>query len=288
VPGLLEDQVVLVTGGARGQGRAHALRSAAEGARVIILDIGVGIPGLPYQTATPDDARQTRMLVEEGGGQALLIEADVRSQSDLDSAVASGLSHFGRIDSLIANAGIWSFFSITELNEERWSEMIDINLGGAFRSMKAVTPHMQERKSGSLVFISSVNGLEPAVNYTHYTSSKHGVIGLMTSAALELARDGIRANAICPGAIDTPMNDNQAAYDMMAGHPGGTREDRWQGGFHYGALRGRSFLDPSAVADAAVFLNSGLARHVTGATIPVDAGHLVLQGINMDPVRQFD
>jgi SDR family mycofactocin-dependent oxidoreductase len=283
--GILDGKTALITGGARGQGRAHAVRSAQEGSDVILVDITDPVHTPPYRTASAEDMAETVRLVEQTGQKALALSGDVRSQSDLDSAVARGLESFGKIDILIANAGIWSFKPIWELDERTWDEMIDINLGGVYRSIRAVTPHMMDRESGSIVVISSVSGLEPAFGYAHYASAKHGLIGLMSTVALELGPYGIRANAICPGAVDTPMTDNQTVWDMVAGHEGGTRADRHEGGFHQGALKGRSFLAPEAIADTAVYLNSALAEHVTGVAIPVDAGHMILQGINMDPTR---
>jgi NAD(P)-dependent dehydrogenase (short-subunit alcohol dehydrogenase family) len=116
-------------------------------------------------------------------------------------------------------------------------------------------------------------------------AAKHGVIGLMKNIALELAPYVIRCNSINPGAIRTPMTDHQGAWDMFAGHPGGTEEDLIEGGYHFTALKGTSFMDPQVIADTALYLNSDLAAKVTGVTIPVDAGHLILTGINATPVK---
>lgn len=144
---------------------------------------------------------------------------------------------------------------------------------------------MIERQSGSIVITSSVNGLEPGMNYAHYVATKHGVIGLMKNIALELAPHGIRCNSINPGAIRTPMTDQQGAWDMFAGHEGGTPDDLIEGGYHFHALKGHSFMPPEVIANTALYLNSDLAASVTGVTIPVDAGHLLLTGVNQEPVR---
>lgn len=144
---------------------------------------------------------------------------------------------------------------------------------------------MIERKSGSIVITSSVNGLEPGRNYSHYVAAKHGVVGLMKNIALELAPFGIRCNSINPGAIKTPMTDHQGAWDMFAGREGGTEADMIAGGYHFHALKGTTFMPPEVIADTALYLNSHLAASVTGVTIPVDAGHLLLTGINPDPVE---
>jgi NAD(P)-dependent dehydrogenase (short-subunit alcohol dehydrogenase family) len=142
--------------------------------------------------------------------------------------------------------------------------MIGVNLTGVWKSAQAVAPHMIERQSGSIVITSSTNGLEAGMNYAHYVPAKHGVIGLMKNIALEFAPYGIRCNSINPGAIKTPMTDHQGAWDMFAGHPGGTEADMLEGGYHCAALTGTTFMDPQVIADTALYLNSGLAARVTG------------------------
>jgi SDR family mycofactocin-dependent oxidoreductase len=283
--GLLEGQVVFITGGARGQGRAHAIASANEGADVVLFDRIDDVDTVGYPLATKDDLQQTGKEVEALGRRALAVVGDVRSQRDLDDAVAGALSEFGKIDSVVANAGIWAMGPFWELTEQQWDDMIGICLSGVWRTAKAVAPHMIERQSGSMVMISSVDGLEPGGVYAHYTSAKHGVLGLMKAVAFELAPHGVRCNAICPGAVDTPMLNNQPGYDLISGHPGGTRDDLVEGGHRFNVLKSTALLDPMNIADAAVYLNSGLAARVTGVTMPVDAGHMLLAGYNHNPVR---
>lgn len=283
--GLLDGKVVFITGGARGQGRAHAVTSAREGADVILFDIVEPVATTQYRTATAEDMTQTVKQVEHLGRRAIGVAGDVRAQSDLDGAVSRGISEFGKIDIIIANAGIWGVKPFWEMDDQTWTEMLDINLTGVYRSTRAVATHMMKRQSGSIVITSSVNGLEPGLNYAHYVAAKYGVIGLMQSIALELAPYGIRANAISPGAIDTPMTDHQAAYDLFAGHPGGTPEDRNEGGHSFHALKSKGFLSPQVIADTALYLNSELAAAVTGVVIPVDAGHLLLPGVNTNVTK---
>lgn len=283
--GLLDGKVILITGGARGQGRAHAVVSATAGADVAVVDIADQIGSVNYKMAITSDLEETVRQVEATGRRALSRVADVRDQSQLDDAVHATIEAFGKIDILIANAGIWTQGPFWELTEEQWSEMIDVNLSGVWRSAKAVVPHMIANGSGSIVVIASVNGLEPGLNFSHYVSAKHGVIGLMKNIALELAPHGVRCNAISPGAILTPMADHQDAWDLFAGHPGGTKEEMIASGRHYGALKGTTFLAPEVIANAALFLNSELAAMVTGATLPVDAGHLLMPGMNLNPVE---
>jgi SDR family mycofactocin-dependent oxidoreductase len=281
--GMLDGKVVLVTGGSRGQGRAHALTSAREGADVIIVDVTSDLPSVTYPLARDEDMATTVQAVEELGQRIVAVEADVRDQAQLDAAVARGISEFGQIDALIANAGIWTQAPFWKLTDEQWEEMIAVNLSGVWRSAKAVAPHMIERQTGSIVMISSVNGLEAGPNFAHYTAAKHGVVGLMKTVALELAPYGIRCNSVHPGAVRSGMTENQMAFDMYKGGPGGTVDDLIAAGRHYGALKATTFMPPETIADATLFLNSDLASSVTGAALPVEAGHLLIPGVNSAP-----
>ena len=283
--GLLDGKVAFITGGARGQGRAHAVTCAREGADVVLFDIADQLSTINYAMSTQADLDDTVALVEEHDHRALAIKGDVRDQGQLDDAVSQGIAEFGKIDILIANAGIWALKPFWELTDEDWNQTVDTNLTGVWRSAKAVAPHMIEQQSGSIVMTSSINGLEPGANYANYVSAKYGVVGLMKSVALELAPHGIRCNSVNPGAIRTGMTDNQDGYDLFAGHPGGTQEDLIAGGYSFHALKGVSFMDPQVIADGALFLNSHLASHITGVALPIDAGHLALPGVKLNPVR---
>jgi SDR family mycofactocin-dependent oxidoreductase len=281
--GLLEGKVALITGAGRGQGRAHAVLSAQEGADVVVFDTDVSIGSVPYQLAGKEAVAETVRLVEETGRRAIGVVGDVRNQSDLDGAVRQGIDAFGTIDILIANAGIVSMAPIWDLTDDLWQDMLDVNLTGVWRSVRAVLPHMRERRSGSIVMTSSTNGKEPAAEYAHYTASKHGVLGLMKSVALEGAEYGIRCNAILPGAINTAQIQFPYIMDKMAGEPGaGTLEHAHRAGYYYHALPEPS-MPPEVTARTALYLNSDLASVVTGAAIPVDAGHALLSGVNRDP-----
>ena len=284
--GMLDGQVALITGGARGQGRAHAVTCAREGASVVIFDLTRPTVDVDYPLATADDHAETVRQVEAAGGRAIAVDGDVRDQGALDGAVTRAVSEFGRLDILIANAGIWTNSPFWELTDQQWEETVGVNFTGVWRSAKAVTPHMIERKSGSIVIISSVGGQEPGRNSAHYSSTKHGVLGLMKNIALELGPYGVRCNAITPGAIKTPMTNHQRAWDLYAGHPNGTQDDLMEAGYNYGILRGRTFMDPKVIADTALYLNSSLADNVTGVTIPVDAGHLLLHKRNLNPIKE--
>jgi SDR family mycofactocin-dependent oxidoreductase len=283
----LHGRVALVTGAARGQGRSHALTLAEAGADIIAADICASVPTAPYPLATREDLDTTAAEIEKLDRRVLPMECDIRSSAQLDAVVTAGLAEFGKIDILVANAGIWALGNVWELTDEQWTEVVDINLNGTWRTIKAVVPSMIEARGGSIVVTASVNGFEAGGGMTHYVAAKHGVLGLMKNAALELGRFNIRCNAVCPGIVDTKMNDWQGCYDMMAGHPGGTQEDRRQGAYSWSVLAGRGLLRPSAVSKAVLWLASDDSGDVTGVALPVDGGHSILPGVNPDPVRDF-
>ncbi|RFU19129.1 mycofactocin-coupled SDR family oxidoreductase [Geodermatophilus marinus] len=280
----LAGKVALVTGAARGQGRAHAVTLAREGADVVAVDIDAQVATVPYDTAREDDLRETAAAVEALDRRILARTADVRSSAALAEVVAEGLDAFGQIDVLVANAGVFSQAPFWEMDEQTWDDVLDVNLKGVWRCMKAVAPHMVGRRSGSIVLTSSVNGFRGNPGAAHYAASKHGVLGLMRSAALELGPHRVRVNAVCPGLVDTPMVNWPGLYDRMAGRPGGTRADFEAAALHYGILGGQGGLPPETVADAAAWLASDGAWAVTGQAIAVDAGHLALPGFNPAPL----
>lgn len=286
--GRLDGKVALITGGARGQGRSHALTLARAGADIVALDILDQIETVPFQMARQDDLDQTVSQIEELDRRALGIKADVRSQEQLDRAVEETIATFGKLDIVVANAGIWSKAPLHELTDEMWNDMFDVNSTGVWRTIKAAIPQMMEQKAGAIVVTSSVNGLEPGLDYCHYVASKHSALGIMKTAALEYARYGVRVNAVCPGFIDTPMTDWPGAYEMTTGSREGTREEHLRGGHYWHALAGNGVMPPSAVSGAVLWLVSPESAHVTGVAIPVDAGHMILPGVNSDPVFAED
>ena len=282
--GRLTGRVAFITGGARGQGRAHALALAREGADIVTVDIAAQIDTVPYEMSTAEDLQATVDMVEELDRRIVAIQGDVRSQEQLDAAASAAVDTFGHIDILVANAGIWSLGRLWELTDQAWDDMIDVSLTGVWRTMKAVLPHMIEaQRGGSVILTSSVNGLEGAGIYAHYVAAKHGVLGLMRAGALELAPYGIRCNAVCPGFIDTKMTDWQGAYEMTGGHEGATRAEHEAGAYHWHALAGRGLLKPEAVSGAVLWLASDESQEVTGLAIPVDAGHSILPGFSPAP-----
>ena len=281
--GRLDGKVAMITGGARGQGRAHAVTLAREGADIILVDVAKEIEGLPFEPATFADLSETAAAVEDLDRRVIAIQGDVRSQPDLDSAVARGIEEFGQIDILVANAGIWTIGRFWELSDERWQLELDVCLTGVWRSAKAVAPHMIERRTGSIVMTSSVLGFEGSYASGHYVAAKHGVLGLMRTAAIELGPYGVRCNAICPGFTDTRLNDRQDVYDLMAGGSGGKPEHRVQAARHWSLLTDVALIPPNAQSNAVLWLVSDESAYVTGIAIPVDAGHLASPGFNPAP-----
>jgi NAD(P)-dependent dehydrogenase (short-subunit alcohol dehydrogenase family) len=283
--GKLEGKVAFITGAGRGMGASHARVLAQEGAAVVLLDAPAPVPTAEYAMSTLEALTSVADDVLAAGGHALVVEGDVRLQADVDRAVAKGIAEFGKIDLLVANAGIWGELGrIWEMSEEAWQETVNINLSGVWRSIKAVAPNMIENGEGSMVLISSVVGIgEGLPGSANYAAAKHGVIGLLRTAALELGPLNIRVNAVCPGHIRTGLHGWQGALDLMAGHPGGTLDDLQEAGHHYGILKGRGPLDPSDVSQTVAFLLSDEASNLTGAIIPVDAGHTILPRTNQSP-----
>ncbi len=282
--GRLEGKVAFITGGARGQGRAIAAKFASEGADIAICDICAQLPTVPYPLANTDDLAETVRLIERSGRRCLADIADVRDQAALDRVVAKAIDELGQIDIVCVNAGIVNFAAFWEMPEDVWDEMIDVNLTGVWKTVKAVAPHMMERTRGSIILTSSSNGREPAPELAHYTAAKHGVIGLMKSFAYELGPYGIRVNTILPGPILTPMTNNEPTRSWIFGRPKASLEDYLQATRNWHVLRGRAALPASAIADAMIWLASDESLHVTGVELPVDAGHLILPGMNMSPV----
>lgn len=274
----LKGKVALITGAARGQGRAHALAFAREGADVIAVDNCRQIGSVPYSMSSDDDLEKTTEGVRAAGRRALALRADVRSRDELSTAVASATSEFGGIDVVLINHGIWTRSPLWELSEESWQDMIDVNLTGAWRTLAVVAPVLIRQRSGSVILVSSTDGVEGQNGAAHYTAAKAGVLGLMRSAAQELAEYGIRCNAICPGFVDTPMTDWQGCYDLTGGKPGSTRDDQEKHAYRWNAIGG--IIQPEEISGATVFLASDEASRITGVVLPVDAGHLVLPAYN--------
>ena len=195
--GRVAGKVALVTGAARGQGRSHAVRLAAEGADIVAVDVCAPIADVAYPTATPEDLATTARLVEEAGARVVTAVVDVRDAAGLAAAVAEGAAHLGGLDVAVANAGVCSIQRWDEVTPELWETVIGINLTGVWNTCTAAIPHMVER-GGSLILVSSAAGLKGQPFLTPYVASKHGLVGIMRSLSNELASRNIRVNSLHP------------------------------------------------------------------------------------------
>jgi SDR family mycofactocin-dependent oxidoreductase len=264
--GRFAGQVVLVTGAARGQGRSHAVRFAAEGADVIAVDYcSEPESGLPYPAARPADLEETAALVTRAGGRIVTCATDIRDHDGLREAVVAATAQLGPVDVAVANAGILSFGLTWELSEREWRDVVDTNLTGGWNTAKAVIPEMIDQgNGGSIIFTSSVSGMRWTPFLGHYVASKHAVIGLMRNLANELAPHRIRVNVICPSAVDTVMANDAAIGDLLDGH------DDWRPSFTNPMPMQRMTTDD--VSNAVLWLSSEEARYITGVVLPIDAG----------------
>jgi len=271
--GRVEGKVAFITGAARGQGRSHAIRLAQEGADIIAIDICEALPENPYPPATEEDLAETVRQVEALDRRIVARKADVRDFDALKAAVDEGVAELGRLDIVAANAGIAGTYNTGEnIPEYDWSNMIDINLSGVWRTCKVAIPHLKASGGGSIIITSSDAGLFAFPNLAHYVSAKHGLVGLMRTLALELAADFIRVNSVHPTVVNTPMVNNDATFRLFRPDlENPTVEDFKAAAVSINALP-IAWVEPVDISNAVLFLASDEARYVTGITLPVDAG----------------
>ena len=263
-------KVAFVTGAARGQGRNHAIRLAQEGADVILVDLAKDVDTIGYDMATPDDLAETIRRIETLGRRVVWAQADVRDTEAMTALVDRGVAELGRLDIVIANAGVASSLPITEMTDAHWDAVIDINLTGVFKTIRAAAPHLQA--GASVIIISSIGGLVGLANNTHYSASKHGVIGIMRALAAEFGPRNIRINTVNPTNVDTRMLFNDSIYKLFRPElPAPTRDDIMDivRGMH---ILPTGWIEVDDVSNAVLFLASDEARFITGITLPVDAG----------------
>lgn len=263
----------MITGAARGQGRAHALRLAEEGADIVALDIGAQIGTVDYAMPANSALEETVELVKEAGGKAIAFEVDVRDEAAMVSAVDDAVKEFDRIDIVCANAGILATSPIVEMSPETWADSIDVNLTGVWNTIRATAPHLiRQGEGGSIIITNSVAGLRVHGGGGAYAAAKHGLIGLMRVAAHELGPHSIRVNCIHPTSCATEMVQNDAVAKVIRpdlDHP--TLEDTVEAR-RRAHLLPIPWVEPVDISNGVLFLASEEARYVTGSSLMVDAG----------------
>ena len=272
----VEGKVALITGAARGQGRSHAVRLAEEGANIIGLDLppDTAVNSTAYPMAGGEDFAETVRLVEERGRRIIACSADVRDQAQVSAAVAAGIEEFGRIDIVAANASILgSGEFVWEIPDQRWEDTLDINVTGVWNTVRACAPHMiGADRGGSIVITSSTAGLRGTARTGAYTTSKHAVVGLMKTLAIELAPHSIRVNTIHPTTVATEMILSPSRFKRFRPDlENPTIEDVAQVLAPLNLLP-VPWLEPEDISNALPWLVSDEARYVTGVALPVDAG----------------
>jgi len=275
----LRGKVAVVTGAARGIGRATAIAFAREGANIVGIDISAPVDVRSgVEAASPDELKETGQLVQAAGGRWLGINLDQRNLPALRAAALEVEREFGGIDILFANAGIQAFKPLLEMEDEDWHTQIDVNLTGTANSIRAFAPYLVKRGSGRIIVSSSTQGRHGMKNGAAYSASKWGIIGLMKSAALEFGTHGITVNAVVPGLIDTPLTRHKERYAQAlqaAGKtPTGSSTDEEEARKVLTAKTplGVPWIEPEDVAPVVVFLASDAARMVSGATYDVTGG----------------
>ena len=275
--GSLQGRVAFITGAARGQGRAHAIRLANEGADIIAIDVcGPVSETITYPLATPEELAETVAAVEATGRKVLARQVDIRDLAALQQVVADGVEQFGRLDIVVANAGVLSWGRMFEMSEAQWDTVIDINLNGTWRTIRAAVPAMIEAgNGGSVIVVSSSAGLKATPGNGHYSASKHGVVALTNALAIEVGEFGIRVNSIHPYSIDTPMVEKEAMMEIFGKYP------QYLPSFspmpyhpvnHEGKKGLQEFMTAEEVSDVVAWLAGDGSRTISGSQIAVDRG----------------
>lgn len=271
--GRVEGQVAFITGAARGQGRSHAVRLAEEGADIIAVDTTAPVETVPYPLATADDLAETVRLVEKTGRRIITADADVRDLRRLTEVVDQGVGQLGRLDIVVANAGIFSPADTLEMSEQTWQDVIDVNLTGVWKTLRSSVPHIIEgRRGGSVVITSSLAAFYANEHSAHYSAAKSGLVMLMKVLAKEVAPHSIRVNSVHPTTVATGMILNDATFRQFRPDlDSPTRGDFEEAARTLNRLPVAA-LEPEDVTNTVLYLVSDDARYVTGSTHLVDAG----------------
>lgn len=265
--GQLEGKVAFITGAARGQGRSHALTLAREGADIIAVDI-CAPSGIDTVTlSTPDDLAETAREVVAIGRRVHTAHVDVRDKPAVQAAVDAGVAVLGRLDIVLANAGIATVDTWDQVTEQAWDATIDINLTGVWNTMVAGTPHLIAAGGGAMVATSSTLGIVGRPFFSAYTASKHGVVGIMKSLANELAKYNIRVNTVHPTGVDTPMLHGLGGMQTLL-----DQEPRMAPLFEKALTTPNGMVEAQDISNAILFLVADTGRYITGLQMTVDAG----------------
>jgi SDR family mycofactocin-dependent oxidoreductase len=267
--GRLTDRVAFITGAARGQGRAHAVRMAREGADIIAVDIAGKLPScVRYDSATPEDLAETTRLVEATGRRIIASAADVRDFDGLRQAVQDGVAALGRLDIIVANAGITAPQAWNEITPESFRDIMDTNVTGTWNTVMAGAQQIIDGgRGGSIILISSAAGMKLQPFMVHYTASKHAVTGMARAFAAELGTHSIRVNSVHPGPVNTAMGGGD-----MAGALANFTETSPHLANTLTPFLPAWVAEPEDIADAVCWLAGDESRYVTAAAIPVDQG----------------
>lgn len=270
--GVLDGRVAWVTGAARGQGRAHAVALARAGADVVVTDLCSDIPTVPYPLGTRDELDETTRLVEAEGRRCVAMVADVRDTAAVEAVVAAGVESFGHLDICVANAGVTGYGRFHELDDATWQDMIDVDLTGTFRTIRAVLPHMLERRHGRIIATASMAGRMGNPNLAHYVAAKWGVIGMIKTLAMEVANKGITANVVAPAAVDTPMLHNRAMYALFCPDMDDPGRDDVEPRYRAMNRMGVPWMAPEEISRAVLFLAADEAGVSSGQVLEVSLG----------------
>jgi (+)-trans-carveol dehydrogenase len=272
--GRVEGKVAFITGAARGQGRSHAVRLAQEGADIIAIDICKPIETVQIPLSSPEDLAETADLVKGQNRRIYTAEVDVRDYDALKAAVDAGVEQLGRLDIIVANAGIGNGGATLDKTSERdWTDMIDVNLAGVWKTVKAGVPHiLAGGRGGSIILTSSVGGLKAYPHTGHYVAAKHGVVGLMRTFAVELGQYNIRVNSVHPTNVNTPLFMNEGTMKMFRPDLENPGPEDFAPVAQMMHVLPIGWVEPEDISNAVLFLASDEARYVTGVTLPIDAG----------------
>jgi SDR family mycofactocin-dependent oxidoreductase len=275
--GRVEGKVAFVSGAARGQGRSHAVRLAQEGADIIAVDICRPVDNVVYPAATPADLAETADLVKGYDRRIVAAEVDVRDFDALKAAVDSGVEQLGRLDVIVANAGIGNGGNkLHKIRENIWQDMIDINLSGVWKTVKAGVPHiLAGERGGSIVLTGSVGAHKALARTGHYIAAKHGVVGLMRAFAVELGQHRIRVNSVHPSQVNTPMTMNDVTFKLFRPDLENPGPDDFAPFSQMTHTLPVPWVEAADISNAVLFLASDESRYVTGVSLPVDAGALL-------------